>query len=77
VPPTVVWLLALGVVFSVGMVGYNAGLTGRRSMISAVVLAVALTAVVTLVIDPDRPSEGILRTSQQPLVDLRNSLEGP
>lgn len=75
VPPTIIWLLVVGVVFSVGMVGYNAGLTGRRSMVSAVVLAVALSAVVALVVDLDRPSEGIIRTSQQPLIDLRDSLE--
>lgn len=76
VPPTVIWLLVLGVVLSVGMVGYNAGLTGRRSTISAVVLAVALSAVIALVVDLDRPSDGIIRTSQQPLIDLRNSLDG-
>lgn len=76
VPPTVIWLLVIGVIFSVGMVGYNAGLTERRSMISAVVLAVALSAVIALVVDLDRPSDGIIRTSQQPLIDLRDSLEG-
>jgi len=76
VPPTVIWLLVVGVFFSVGMVGYNAGLTGRRSMVSAVVLAVALSAVVALIVDLDRPSDGIIRTSQQPLIDLRDSLEG-
>jgi hypothetical protein len=76
VPATVIWLLVVGVIFSVGMVGYNAGLTERRSMISAVVLAVALSAVIALVVDLDRPSGGIIRTSQQPLIDLRDSLEG-
>lgn len=76
VPPTVIWLLVVGVVLSVGMVGYNAGLTGRRSVISALVLAVALTAVMTLVIDLDRPADGILKTNQQPLIDLRESLQG-
>jgi hypothetical protein len=75
VPPTVIWFLVAGVIFSVGMVGYNAGLTGRRSMISALVLAVALSAVLGLVVDLDRPSGGLIRTSQQPLVDLRNSIE--
>jgi hypothetical protein len=74
VPPTVIWFLVAGVAFSVGMVGYNAGLTGRRSMISAVVLAVALSAVLFLVVDLDRPSGGLIRTNQQPLVDLRDSL---
>jgi hypothetical protein len=76
VPPTIIWFLVAGVVFSVGMVGYNAGLTGRRSMISAVVLAVALSAVLGLVVDLDRPSGGLIRTNQQPLIDLRDSLEG-
>ena len=75
VPPTIIWLLVLGVIFSVGMVGYNAGLTGRRSMISAVVLAVALSTVIALVVDLDRPTDGIIRTSQQPLIDLRDSIE--
>lgn len=77
VPPTVIWLLAIGVVLGVGMVGYNAGLTQRRSMISAVVLTVALSAVIALVMDLDRPGDGILRTSQRPLIDLRDSLEQP
>jgi hypothetical protein len=77
VPPTVIWLLVAGVVFGLGMVGYNAGLTGRRSVISAVVLAVALSAVLALVIDLDRPGDGIIRTSQQPLIDLRDSLQKP
>lgn len=77
VPPTVIWLLAIGVVLGVGMVGYNAGLTERRSTISAVVLTVALSAVIALVIDLDRPADGILRTSQRPLIDLRDSLEQP
>jgi hypothetical protein len=46
-------------------------------MISAVVLAVALSAVLGLVVDLDRPSGGLIRTNQQPLVDLRNSMERP
>jgi hypothetical protein len=77
VPPTVIWLLVAGVVLSIGMVGYNAGLSGRRSTISAVVLAVALTAVIALVVDLDRPGDGIIRTNQQPLIDLRDSLDDP
>jgi hypothetical protein len=75
VPPTIIWFLVAGVVFSVGMVGYNAGLTGRRSTISAVVLAVALSAVLVLVVDLDRPAGGLIRTNQQPLIDLRDSLQ--
>jgi hypothetical protein len=76
VPPTVIWLLVAGVIFSVAMVGYNAGLTGRRATLSAVVLTVALSAVIALIVDLDRPTDGIIRTSQRPLIDLRDSLTG-
>lgn len=75
VPPTVIWFLVVGVLLTIGMVGYNAGLTERRSVISAVALTVALSAVITLVIDLDRPTDGIIRTNQQPLIDLRDSLQ--
>lgn len=60
-----------------GMVGYSAGVTSRRSILSAVMLVVALGAVITLVIDLDRPREGFLQVSQQPLIDLHEDLGDP
>jgi hypothetical protein len=33
-------------------------------------------AVIALVVDLDRLGDGIIRTSQQPLIDLRDLLEG-
>jgi hypothetical protein len=59
------------------MVGYGAGLTGRRSVVSAVVLIVALGAVQALVIDLDRPQEGLLRVSQQALLDVQQWIGPP
>ena len=59
------------------MVGYSAGLTGRRSVLSAAVLVVALAAVLTLVIDLDRPQEGFLTVSQQPLIDVQRQIGAP
>jgi hypothetical protein len=70
VPVTVVILLLLGSMLTLGMVGYNAGLTRRRSPLTAVVLILVLGAVITLVIDLDRPRDGFLTVSQQPLIDL-------
>ncbi len=77
VPETVLLLLLAGSVLSLGMVGYGAGLTGRRSVISAVVLVVALGAVLTIVIDLDRPQQGILRVSQQALLDVQSWIGRP
>ena len=60
-----------------GMVGYSAGLTRRRSVITATVLVVVLAAVLTLVVDLDRPREGFLQVSQQPLIDLQEQIGAP
>ena len=77
VPETVVLVLVIGAVLTMGVVGYSAGLTSRRGMLSAVMLIIALGAVLTLVIDLDRPREGFLQVSQQPLIDLHEDLGDP
>jgi membrane protein YdbS with pleckstrin-like domain len=77
VPETVVILLVVGGALTLGMVGYNAGLHRRRSFASALVLVLVIGAVVTLIIDLDRPRDGFLTVSQQALVDLQQQLGDP
>jgi len=77
VPETVVLVLVFGAVLAIGMVGYTAGLHRRRSLLSAVILVVALGAVITLIVDLDRPREGFLQVSQQPLIDLQQQIGPP
>jgi hypothetical protein len=74
VPESVLLLLILGSALTLGMVGYSAGLSGRRSVLSAAVLVVVLAAVLTLVIDLDRPRNGFVQVSQQPMIDLQQQL---
>jgi hypothetical protein len=77
VPVTVVQLLLVGAALTLGMVGFNAGLTRRRSPLTAVALVLVLGAVITLIIDLDRPTEGTLTTSQQPLLMLQEQIGPP
>jgi hypothetical protein len=70
VPQTVMFLLLAGTTLSLAMVGYSAGIKGRRSLLSAVVLILVLGIVTTLVVDLDRPQEGFLMVSQQALIDV-------
>ena len=77
VPETVNFLLLAGSALAVGIVGYSAGMTRRRSMVSAVVLIVALSAVTVLVLDLDRPQDGILQVSQRPLLELEQRIGPP
>lgn len=74
VPPTILVLLLFGSMLTLAMVGYNAGLTHRRSPLTAVVLIIVLGAVITLVFDLDRPRGGFLEVSQQPLRNLQHQI---
>ena len=77
VPASILWLLVIGSVLTLGMVGYSAGLTARRDLLSAIVLIVALGAVLALVVDLDRPQEGFVQVSQQPIIDLQQQIGPP
>jgi hypothetical protein len=74
VPETILILLLLCAMLTLGMVGYNAGLTLRRSPLTAVGLVIVLGAVITLVVDLDRPREGFLKVGQQPLIYLQEQI---
>jgi hypothetical protein len=63
-------LLLFGAILTLGTVGYSAGLTRRRSPLTALILVSMLGAVNTVVIDLDRPQGGLLEVSQRPLLDL-------
>jgi hypothetical protein len=77
VPETILLLLLVGSALGLGMVGYSAGLTERRSVVTAAVLVIALGAVMTIVLDLDRPQEGFLRVSHQALLDVQKLIGQP
>ena len=77
VPETVLMLLFIGAVLSLGMVGFNAGLSGRRSPLTAIVMIVVLGAVITLIVDIDRPQGGTLVVSQRPMEQLAAQIGPP
>jgi len=77
VPETIILLLIGGSAVTLAMVGYSAGLTGRRSPLTAFVLVLALSAVLALVLDLDRPRNGFLQVSQQPILDVVDDIGPP
>jgi hypothetical protein len=75
--PTPVWMVLFGVGFlSFLTIGYHNGLTAPARSPIAIVLALAFGLVLWLVIDLDRPGEGLLRVNQGAMIDLRKSM-GP
>lgn len=77
VPEGILWFLIVGSVLSVGLVGYDAGLTMRRSLVAALLLIVLFSTVIYLVLDLNQPATGIFQVSQQPLITLQQQIGPP
>lgn len=76
--PDTIWLMLLIVtIFAMTAMGYEFGLTGIRSWTVVILLAIVFTAVITLIADLDRPQQGLIQISQQPLIDLLEKISPP
>lgn len=75
VPETVIRVDGLIGLAAVLVVGYTFGLGGRRNPFSMGLLALCLATVLAVIVDLDQPGRGLIRVSQQPLVDLEHQLE--
>jgi hypothetical protein len=74
--PLTIWItLYLMAVLAMIIMGYQAGLTNRRSPIATVTLAVAFAAVIILIADLDRPIMSFFEINQQLLLDLYENME--
>ena len=73
--PTIILVLLLMVsVLTMASLGHAAGVSGGRSMSTALTFAMLVTLVIMVVVDLDRPERGLIRVSQQSLQTLRDGL---
>jgi hypothetical protein len=76
--PWAIWVaLFVVAVLALTAMGYHAGLAGTSRSLAQLAVAMAFAAVIGLIADLDRPHEGVLTVSQQALIDLRQSMNGP
>lgn len=75
VPETVLHLLAGVALLALGFIAYAYGLTGRSRHSAAVIYALLIAAVLTVIVDLDRPRSGFIRVSEDSMVRLQASLE--
>jgi hypothetical protein len=76
--PGAIWLGLFAVAaLSLATMGYHAGLSGTRRSLAIVAVAVTFSVVIELIADLDRPLEGVLRVSQQALLDVQRSMTPP
>lgn len=74
VPPVIWAALYLLMVIAMFMFGFQIGQTARRPFGLELALALAFSLVMFLIIDLDRPQEGLVNVSQQAMVELQAKL---
>ena len=73
--PSEIWL-ALYCITILGMmsVGYRTGIAGSKRSLARPILALSFALVFTLIASLDRPDSGVIKVTQQPLIDLRDAM---
>jgi hypothetical protein len=74
VPPVVLILLFGAIIFTGLLVGHTFGRAGRRHVFTAMIFALLVTLVVSVILDLDRPRRGLIRENVAPLEKLRLTL---
>jgi hypothetical protein len=74
--PLVIWAGLFGLaLLGLVAVGYQCGLSGTRRSPAMMVLVLSFAVVLALIADLDRAREGMLKVSQQAMVDVQRSME--
>ena len=69
--PIIIWsVLYFVTLLAFGSVGFQVGLFHARFLGIALLLVLTFSSVIVLIVDLDRPLEGFIKVSQQPLIDL-------
>jgi uncharacterized membrane protein len=76
-PEGLIYVNALMGLVAALMVGYDFGITGNRHPLSEALVIISIMMVLTLIVELDHPHSGVIRVSQQPLVDLQRRLAAP
>jgi len=73
--PGAIWgALYLLSILAFGLVGYELGAAKTGSVFVSIVMAITFSAVIFLITDLDRPNEGHIVVSQEPMIQLQQKL---
>lgn len=77
IPASIWFALYFVTILAMAAMSYHGGLTGASRSLAVFALALTFSGVIVLIADLDRPQEGLLRVSQQAMIDLQNTLNAP
>lgn len=74
IPPSIILGIYIITVLNMVLIGYNSSFDKRRNWIALFGLALIFAVVIVLIVDLDRPTEGLLRVNQQAMIDLQQQI---
>jgi hypothetical protein len=74
IPPVILWVLYFIAFFSMLILGFQFGITGKGNFMVHLALALIFSAVMWLILALDRPEEGFLKVNQQPMISLQKQI---
>ena len=75
IPGTIWTTLYLLSILVFGLVGYEIGISRSGNMLVSIIMAVIFSAVILLISDLDRPAQGQIGVSQQPMIELQQKMQ--
>jgi hypothetical protein len=75
VPDPVLFMVLLVALVAFGFVGQGRGMAGRRNAISTGLVAVLFALAMAIIVDIDRPRQGLIKVSQSSMLALKQSLQ--
>jgi hypothetical protein len=75
IPETVIYMVMIVSAIAVGILGYESGLRGGRSMVGTIITCFLIAFLVFFIMDLDRPYRGLINVNQQIMVDLQQSMQ--
>lgn len=73
-PEIILILLYFVAIVVVGVIVYGCGLAGSRNFFVTAMASILIATVILVIVDLDRPRRGLIRVSQDRMLELRQSL---
>jgi hypothetical protein len=74
IPPLIMLLLVIAIIFSASLIGYTSGISMHRPSKIAVLYLSAVVMLTYVLIDLDKPRQGIIKVSQKNMLDLQSDM---
>ena len=74
VPDPVIWMLLLGALVAMSAVGLAGGLGNHRGLPARIIVSVLICGTIEVVLDLDKPHQGLIQVSQTPMIGLQQVL---